>query len=355
MKKILAIVLCACMICALLAGCGSSESPAAAVEGDVLKIGIFEPATGENGAGGMQEVLGARYANKVVPSVTVNGKEYKIELVEVDNQSDKTAAVTAAQNLVSSGVIAVIGSYGSGVSIAAGSTFEQAKIPAVGGSCTNPQVTLGNDYYFRVCFLDPFQGTVMASYANNEGCKKAAVIMGTGQQSAAMTAGGRLVAARETRRLGGDDKVSKLAEGLAFGSYNKLFAPNRTSCDWLSLDTENVDRYLADPLCGGYATLGLFREMLSGLDFIRDPKNLAKMNANTPVFFVAGEMDPVGDCGRGVWKAAQSFRRAGLRDVTVTIYPEARHEILNDFCREQVQSDILTWLRDRLKLAAPEA
>lgn len=187
------------------------------------------------------------------------------------------------------------------------------------------------------------------------GTVQAAVIMGTGQQSAAMTAGGRLVAARETRRLGGDDKVSKLAEGLAFGSYNKLFAPNRTSCDWLSLDTENVDRYLADPLCGGYATLGLFREMLSGLDFIRDPKNLAKMNANTPVFFVAGEMDPVGDCGRGVWKAAQSFRRAGLRDVTVTIYPEARHEILNDFCREQVQADILTWLRDRLKLAAPEA
>ena len=151
-----------------LAGCGSSESPAAAVEGDVLKIGIFEPATGENGAGGMQEVLGALYANKVVPSVTVNGKEYKIELVEVDNQSDKTAAVTAAQNLVSSGVIAVIGSYGSGVSIAAGSTFEQAKIPAVGGSCTNPQVTLGNDYYFRVCFLDPFQGSVMANFAKDE-------------------------------------------------------------------------------------------------------------------------------------------------------------------------------------------
>ena len=65
MKKIFAIILCACMICALLVGCGSSESPAAAVEGDVLKIGIFEPATGENGAGGMQEVLGARYANKV--------------------------------------------------------------------------------------------------------------------------------------------------------------------------------------------------------------------------------------------------------------------------------------------------
>ena len=180
MKKILAIVLCACMICALFAGCGSNESPAATAEADVLKIGIFEPATGENGAGGMQEVLGARYANQVVPSVTVNGKEYKIELVEVDNQSDKTAAVTAAQNLVSSGVIAVIGSYGSGVSIAAGSTFEQAKIPAIGGSCTNPQVTLGNDYYFRVCFLDPFQGSVMANYCKSEGYSKAAVIMQNG-------------------------------------------------------------------------------------------------------------------------------------------------------------------------------
>ena len=174
MKKILAIVLCACMICALLAGCGSSESPAAAVEGDVLKIGIFEPATGENGAGGMQEVLGALYANKVVPSVTVNGKEYKIELVEVDNQSDKTAAVTAAQNLVSSGVIAVIGSYGSGVSIAAGDVFNKAGIPAMGITCTNPQVTNGVDCYFRICFLDPFQGTVLANFASKEcGAKKA--------------------------------------------------------------------------------------------------------------------------------------------------------------------------------------
>ena len=186
------------------------------------------------------------------------------------------------------------------------------------------------------------------------GTVKAAVIMGTGWQPKAVIAGGMAVA-KAVGAVVGENGTSDLVTNLAFGAYNKLFAPNRTSCDWLSLDTENVDRYLADPLCGGYATLGLFREMLSGLDFIRDPKNLARMNANTPVFFVAGEMDPVGDCGRGVWKAAQSFRRAGVRDVTVTIYPEARHEILNDFCREQVQSDILTWLRDRLKLAAPEA
>ena len=106
----------------------------------------------------------------------MGGKTYKVELVEVDNQSDTSKAVTAAQSLVSSGVSVVLGSYGSGVSIAAGEIFREAKIPAIGVSCTNPQVTLGNDYYFRICFLDPFQGTVMASFAQSKGAKKAFVI-----------------------------------------------------------------------------------------------------------------------------------------------------------------------------------
>ncbi len=129
----------------------------------------------------MQEVLGIRYANTVAPTVDINGTTYNIELVEVDNQSDKTAAVTAAQSLISSGVVGVLGSYGSGVSIAAGQTYAEAGVPAIGCSCTNPQVTLGNDFYFRTCFLDPFQGTVMASYAAEEmGYKTAAIISQNG-------------------------------------------------------------------------------------------------------------------------------------------------------------------------------
>ncbi|NMB93422.1 MAG: ABC transporter substrate-binding protein, partial [Flexilinea flocculi] len=143
---------------------------------DEITIGVFEPVTGENGGGGFQEVLGIRYANEVYPTVEVGGKTYNIKLFEVDNKSDKTEAVTAAQNLVSQGVKAVVGSYGSGVSIAAGEIFAEAQIPAMGASCTNPQVTLGNDYYFRVAFLDPFQGTVMANYAFQNGAKTAAVI-----------------------------------------------------------------------------------------------------------------------------------------------------------------------------------
>ncbi len=167
MKKVLAILLVAI---SLIAFVGSTLAQ------DEITIGIFEPVTGENGGGGFQEVLGARYANQVYPEVTVGGKTYKINLFEVDNKSDKTEAVTAAQLLVSKNVVAVVGSYGSGVSIAAGDIFEEAQIPAMGASCTNPMVTFGNDYYFRVAFLDPFQGTVMANYASQNGATKAAII-----------------------------------------------------------------------------------------------------------------------------------------------------------------------------------
>ena len=97
MKKFLSLALAALMTAGCLVGCGSAKKTpdGIAVEGDTIKVGVFEPVTGENGGGGSQEVLGIRYANKQVPSVTIGDKEYKIELVEVDNQSDKTAAVTA--------------------------------------------------------------------------------------------------------------------------------------------------------------------------------------------------------------------------------------------------------------------
>jgi branched-chain amino acid transport system substrate-binding protein len=173
MKKATTLLLILVMILSLFTGCAGE--PAAEAE-KVIKIGVFEPQTGENGGGGFQEVLGIRYANTVYPTVDINGETYKVELVEVDNKSDKTEGVTAAQSLVSAGVSAVIGSYGSGVSIAAGPIFADAQIPAVAPSATNPQVTEGNDFYFRVCFLDPFQGTVMANYAIQNGAKTAAVI-----------------------------------------------------------------------------------------------------------------------------------------------------------------------------------
>lgn len=190
MKKTALLLALLLTVSVFMAGCGgggeeggTTEGEATGgntVEGTTIKIGVFEPTTGENGGGGMQEVLGVRYANEKFPTVDINGTTYDIELVEVDNQSDKAAAVTAAQSLISEGVVAVVGSYGSAVAIAAGETFAEAQVPAMGASCTNPQVTLDNDYYFRVCFLDPFQGTVMAQYALDEGYTQAAVISQNG-------------------------------------------------------------------------------------------------------------------------------------------------------------------------------
>ncbi len=174
MKKKVALLLALVMIFSLFAvGCGGSESGDSEEYAGTVKIGVFEPASGDNGAGGKQETLGIQYANKVQPTVDINGETYKVELVTADNESDTNKGISAAQDLVSSGVSLVLGSYGSAVSIAAGTVFKDAGVPAIGVTCTNPQVTDGNPVYFRICFLDPFQGTVLANFAYENGQRKA--------------------------------------------------------------------------------------------------------------------------------------------------------------------------------------
>ena len=156
MKKILAILLCITLVV--------SFSMAAMAE-NVVKIGVYEPASGDSGAGGKQETLGIQYANATQSTVEIGGETYAVELVYADNGSSADKAPSAAQQLVSEDVSVVLGSYGSSVSIAGSPYFADAGIPAIGVTCTNPQVTAGNTHYFRVCFLDPFQGTVLANYA----------------------------------------------------------------------------------------------------------------------------------------------------------------------------------------------
>ena len=180
------------------------------------------------------------------------------------------------------------------------------------------------------------------------GTVKAAVIMGTGWQPKAVIAGGMAVA-KAVGAVVGENGTSDLVTNLAFGAYNKLFAPNRTSCDWLSADEGNVDAYMADPLCGADATVGLFRQMLSGIRFNQKLSNLRQMDPRIPVLFVAGEKDPVGDCGNGVRRTYQEFRRAGVQDCTLKLYPGLRHEILNEKAQQQqVFEDIGQWLTSKL-------
>ena len=171
MKKLMAAVL-ALVMALSLAACGGKSDSQDAQSGDsgnkVVKIGVFEPQTGDNGAGGKQEILGMQYAQYVQPTVEIGGETYDVKLEIVDNRTTPENGKSAAAELVNRGVSMVLGSYGSGVSMAGGEVFQEAGLPALGTSCTNPQVTAGCDVYFRLAFLDPFQGTVLANYAYKE-------------------------------------------------------------------------------------------------------------------------------------------------------------------------------------------
>ena len=167
MKKVLAIVLALLMVLSMVA-CGAEKAPAEEAGEKVVKIGVFEPQTGDNGAGGKQEILGMQYANYVQPTVEIGGETYNVQLEIVDNRTSAENGPSAAAELINRDVSVVLGSYGSGVSMAGGAVFAEAGVPAIGVTCTNPQVTSDCDVYFRVCFLDPFQGTVLANYAYNE-------------------------------------------------------------------------------------------------------------------------------------------------------------------------------------------
>ena len=156
----------------------SSQSGDTASGDKVVRIGVFEPATGDSGAGGKQEMLGMQYANHITPTVDIGGETYQVELVYADNGSDSAKAPTAASELVSKDVSLVLGTYGSSSAIAGGPIFGEAGLAAIGVTCTNPNVTAGNDYYFRICFLDPFQGTVLANFAQDKFSAKKAYCLG---------------------------------------------------------------------------------------------------------------------------------------------------------------------------------
>lgn len=174
-----------------------------------------------------------------------------------------------------------------------------------------------------------------------------AILSGTGQEGAALVAAGRLLSSMICAACG-TKHVSALVQYLSMGAYNKKFRPNRTPCDWINRDPAQVDAYLADPLCGRTATVGLFRDMLGGITYIGNRKNLARMDRDTPVYFFSGDQDPVGAMGAGVRKTAGLFRDAGCRDVEVKLYPGGRHEMLNDPERDTVYADVLAWLEKRL-------
>lgn len=172
------------------------------------------------------------------------------------------------------------------------------------------------------------------------------VLSGTAGDGGATVRAGRLVAAIGCAFKGQRAKAP-LMTAMSFGSFNKAFEPARTVSDWLSRDPVEVDKYNADPLCGFVCSYGFFRDLLAGLSWVHSRATMAAIPKTLPILMVAGAKDPVGAATGSLDRLFSQYRALGIENLTKTLYPEGRHELLNDICRDEATADIVAWL-DRL-------
>ena len=170
-----------------------------------------------------------------------------------------------------------------------------------------------------------------------------ALLSGTGQESVWLVAAGRTLSTLLSA-LHGPEYVSKLVHTGSIGVYNKQFAPQRTTADWLTRDEAAVDEYLADSFCNRMPTVGLYRDMMCALQYISSRRALSQMDPDTPVYIYSGDKDPVGTNGKGVKKVWGYFSKHGTKDLTMKLYPGGRHELHNETNRDEVFADLLNWL-----------
>lgn len=172
---------------------------------------------------------------------------------------------------------------------------------------------------------------------------KGVILSGSNGRQGLLLRFARLIANQEAKKYGREYRSKKLND-LSFGSYNNAFKPNRTEFDWLSSDNEEVDKYIKDPYCGGIFTAGFYQDFLTGLIQIEDKKRLKTVPCQLPILLISGDKDPVGRAGKGVKLLYNTYKNLGVSDLTIKLYKDGRHEMLNEKNRDQVMSDILTWI-----------
>lgn len=175
----------------------------------------------------------------------------------------------------------------------------------------------------------------------------AAVIMGTGMQPRALLRLSKALANIE-KFICGDEHISSFMDKAAFGNYNARVEIPRTKMDWLTREEQFVDAYLDDPLCGFTFTVNGFRTLFELICRVRKTSNLKKIPKDLPVFFVSGDKDPVGDYGKGVHEAYDSLKKVGMKNLSMKLYENDRHELLNESDREQVMEDIWKWIQQKI-------
>lgn len=154
--------------------------------------------------------------------------------------------------------------------------------------------------------------------------------------------------ARLLRLVQGERHPSALLDRLSFGSFNRTFQPVRTGFDWLSSDPAQVDAYLADPLCGQLCSHQLWVDLLGGLIEISSLKNLKRIPSTLPMYLFGGNQDPVGRMGQGLPALAHALRASGHSQVSMKLYRDGRHEMLNELNYETVFTDTLQWIKSQL-------
>jgi alpha-beta hydrolase superfamily lysophospholipase len=152
---------------------------------------------------------------------------------------------------------------------------------------------------------------------------------------------------RIQRMFKGSDVPSGIAQKVTFDAWNRKLAPNRTDFDWLSRDTKEVDKYITDPLCGFPVSIGLWLDLLKGIQFAAEDRNLSKLPKDLPIHLLAGAADPCSEYGRAVNHIAERMNRGEMADVTLAILPDTRHESLNEINREKTLANFIAWLDER--------
>ena len=169
------------------------------------------------------------------------------------------------------------------------------------------------------------------------------ILSGSNFQSVGLSRVAKMVAKIEIFRLG-RDKSSGLLQFLSFGSFNQKFKPNRTECDWLSRDDDEVGKYIADPLCGFACSTGLWLDFFNGLIDLFDMSNFKKISTELPLFVLSGSQDPVGLMGKGVTRLFEAYQVNGQKNLTLKLFENGRHEMLNETNKDEVYNEIITWL-----------
>ncbi len=208
---------------------------------------------------------------------------------------------------------------------------------------------LSDKYNLPVIYLGHSYGSLIGQrYLEFENKSSGVVLSGSANMKGALIGVGAALANAQYKVCGGE-KIAKLLDKMSFGAYNKPFKADKTPFAWLSRDKEQVKKYILDEQCGYVMSIAFFKYFLNGLKASYIPANLAKIDLDKPIAIFSGDKDPVGGKGKLVQKLYDQYKELGVKNLSIKLYPDARHEILNETNNQEVYNDVLAAIGSMIK------